>query len=180
MATKKPAAKKAPAKKAPARRATPAPVEAVNLFEPEPSRLQLKAKRLSPEAQLPVYATPGAACFDLHAINTAVILPGEAQVFGTGLAFEVPEGHVMLVYSRSGLGFNSGIRLANSVAVIDADFRGGVMLKLHNDSDVMFKVYKGDRIAQAMLVPIPAVEIVEAEELSETQRGEGGFGSSGR
>lgn len=179
MATKKPAPA---AKKTPARRIAPKVEE--NLFDapqalPHVYPVQLKAKRLSPDAQLPVYATPGAACFDLHAINMGLIPPCDSKTFDIGLAFEVPPGHVMLVYSRSGHGFNNGVRLANSVGVLDADYRGPAKVKLHNDSDVMLKIYKGDRVAQAMIVPIPAVEIVEVEELSETQRGEGGFGSTG-
>ncbi len=177
MATKKTATA---AKKAPARRATPAPVEAVNLFEPEPSRLQLKAKRLSPDAQLPVYATPGAACFDIVTTSQGMLHAGRQSVFDTGLAFEVPPGYVLKVYSRSGHGFKHGIRLVNAVAVIDSDYRGELKIGLRNDSREHVKIYRGDRIAQAMLELAPAVEIVEVDELSETQRGDGAFGSTGR
>lgn len=150
----------------------------VNLFEPD--ALTLKAKRLHPDAQLPEYATAGAACFDIKANETCVVLPGDRCVVSTGLSFEVPDGYVMLVYSRSGHGFNKGVRLVNSVGVIDSDYRGEVLIGLHNDSDVLFKVYKGDRIAQAMLMPVPRATLVEADNLSETERGTGGFGSTGK
>lgn len=142
--------------------------------------LNLKVKRLHKDAVLPRYATEGAACFDLHALED-----GEAGACGgtvqcrTGLAFEVPPGHVMLIYSRSGHGFKNGVRLVNSVGVIDSDYRGEVSVKLKNDSPLRFNIEPGDRIAQAMIVPIPVVKIVEADTLTDTARGSGGFGSTG-
>lgn len=142
--------------------------------------LNLKVKRLHQDAVLPKYATEGAACFDLHALED-----GEAGACGgtvqcrTGLAFEIPAGHVMLIYSRSGHGFNYGVRLVNAVGVIDADYRGEVAVKLRNDSPLRFNVKAGDRIAQAMIVPVPVVNIVEADSLTDTARGSGGFGSTG-
>lgn len=142
--------------------------------------LTLKVKRLHKDAQLPVYATAGAACFDIHADDSCIVLPGDRSAVSTGLAFEVPAGYVMLVYSRSGHGFNKGVRLVNSVGVIDSDYRGELLIGLHNDSDAMFKVYKGDRIAQAMLMPVPSVAITEVDELSTTERGAGGIGSTGK
>lgn len=141
--------------------------------------VQLRFKRLHPEAIMPRYATAGAACFDLHALipNNAPTQPA----LRTGLAFEVPAGHVMLIFSRSGHGFNHSVRLANCVGVIDSDYRGEIMVKLvqdYSDSKPLF-VCHGDRIAQAMLVPIPRVELIEADTISETARGTGGFGSTG-
>lgn len=149
--------------------------------------MQLKIKRLSERAILPVYATEGAACFDLHAClpdNVAMHRPPGALdasvVVPTGLAFEVPEGHVMLIYSRSGHCFNENTRLANCVGVIDSDYRGEVQVKLTRDDGGGLHFVHGSRIAQAMIVPIPRVELIEVDELSDTERGTGGFGSTGR
>ena len=142
--------------------------------------IQIKFKKLHPDAVVPKYATPGAACFDLHAIEGGEVSPcGGTMNFLTGLAFDVPSGYVMLIYSRSGHGFKNSIRLVNGTGVIDSDYRGDVAVKLRNDSALRFDVTKGDRIAQAMLVPVPQVELVEVEDLSDTERGTGGFGSTG-
>ena len=146
--------------------------------------MQLKVKKLLAEATIPVYATQGAACFDLHAclpdsdaaINTC---PNATVVIPTGLAFEVPEGHVMLIYSRSGHGFKLNTRLANCVGVIDSDYRGEVRVKLTRDDGGSLFVTHGDRIAQAMIVPVPRVELIEVDDLDETERGASGFGSTG-
>lgn len=148
-----------------------------NLFSPP--ALQVKVKRLHPNATLPRYATPGAACFDLHSLNGGAIQPGAALVVSTGLAFELPAGHVMLVYSRSGHGYKKGVRLVNSVGVIDSDYRGEVFAGLRNEGSELFIYRAGDRIAQAMILPLPAVELAEADDLSETERGDGGLGSTG-
>lgn len=136
-------------------------------------------KRLHPCAQAPVRATVGAACFDLKTIEAGDVPAHGAHTFRTGLAFEVPPGHVMLIYSRSGHGFKHGLRLSNAVGVIDADYRGEVMVRIQNDKAVSFGFESGDRIAQAMIVPLPAMELVEVDALSGTERGTGGFGSTG-
>jgi dUTP pyrophosphatase len=146
--------------------------------------MKTKFKKVHPLAVAPVYATPGAACFDLTAADDGVPhkLDALARVYRTGLAFEIPAGHVMLVYSRSGHGFNQAIRLSNSVGVIDADYRGEVMVSLRLDASVGAVVNSpraGERIAQAMIVPVDRVEFEESDELSETARGAGGFGSTG-
>lgn len=141
--------------------------------------MKLKVKKLHNNAILPQYATAVAACFDLHACETVVYGSGKSAVIDTGLAFEVPEGFVLLVYSRSGHGFNSGWRLANSVGVIDADYRGSVKVKLVSDRAPIESIQVGDRIAQAMIVAAPQVTIIETTELSSTVRGAGGFGSTG-
>lgn len=147
---------------------------------------QLKFKRLSSRAILPKYATTGAACFDLHALlhegEKKIVNLSKPAVFDTGLAVEVPENHVMLIFSRSGHGFNNNIRLSNCVGVIDSDYRGEIKVKLASDSPTgtHFIVSKGDRIAQAMILPVEQYEIVEAEMLTSTDRGEGGFGSTGK
>jgi dUTP pyrophosphatase len=140
--------------------------------------MQVKIKRLHPKAVMPTYGSDGAACFDLYSIEGGFV--EREDTFKTGLAFEIPEGHVMLVFSRSGHGFKNDTRLANCVGVIDHDYRGEVMVKLRHDSDVgTLSVGVGDRIAQAMIVPYPKVEFTWADDLSDTDRGTGGFGSTG-
>lgn len=141
----------------------------------------LKVKRVHPNARIPRYQTKGAACFDLHSTEEGTIGIGAMQhVFGTGLKFEIPEDHVMLIFSRSGHGFKNDVRLANCVGVIDSDYRGEVKVKLTADQCNHFPVAIGDRIAQAMVIEAKQVEIVLSDELSETDRGEGGFGSTGQ
>lgn len=141
--------------------------------------MNLKTKKLHPDAIVPSYATEGAACFDLHSIETMTIGAGAAHTFRTGLAFEVPPGWRMDVYSRSGHGFKHGIRLANCVGKIDADYRGEVMVRLHNDGLAPITINAGDRIAQAELNTVCRANFILVDELSETARGEGGFGSTG-
>lgn len=140
----------------------------------------LKVKRLDERAQLPTYGTEGAACFDLYALQGGVAYSGGSVLIRTGLSFDIPEGWAMLVYSRSGHGFKNAIRLANCTGVIDSDYTGEVMVKLANDSDFSFTINAGDRVAQAMLVPVQRFSFVEVRELKETDRGEGGFGSTGK
>lgn len=149
-------------------------------------RAPVKVKRLHPAAVLPVHATAGAACFDLIAVDAdnCERHPNDVHgvIFGTGLAFEIPPGFVMLIFSRSGQGFNNAVRLSNCVGVIDSDYRGEVKVALRFDASADYrcpKVRSGDRIAQAMIVAAPAVALVEADELGETERGAGGFGSTG-
>lgn len=147
--------------------------------------MKLKIKKLRPGAVIPKYATVGAACFDLCAVINEIkpvpVYHGLPVTFATGLSFEIPEGWVMLIFSRSGHGFKSGVRLSNCTGVIDSDYRGEVGVKLTKDQDEAgaFEVHHGDRIAQAMLVQIPQVELIEVDELTETARGDGGFGSTG-
>jgi dUTP pyrophosphatase len=142
--------------------------------------MNIKVKTLSAQAQLPTYATAGAACFDIATTSDSVdITPGSSAVLKTDLSFEIPEGHVMMVYSRSGHGFKNGVRLANGTGVIDSDYRGELMVKLHNDGNRVFSVNRGDRIAQAMIVPVTQVIFDAVDELSDTARGTGGFGSTG-
>lgn len=142
--------------------------------------ITVKVRKTHPEAIIPAFATHGAACFDLHALHQ-----GEAGAYSsspavrTGLAFEIPEDHVMLIYSRSGHGFKDGVRLSNCVGVIDSDYRGEIHVKLKNDSPLRFDFKAGDRIAQAMILPIPVVSFIEVSELTITERGESGFGSTG-
>lgn len=162
--------------------AKPAPCESV----------QLRMKRLHEQAVVPTFGTAGSACFDIYAIvdNSAEMLFGSTRdpsgvgpkflVVETGWAFEVPQGWVMKVYSRSGQGFNENTRLANCVGIIDSDYRGPLRVKLARDDDRQLVVRHGDRVAQAMLERVPVVELIEVDELSDTQRGEAGYGSTGR
>lgn len=138
----------------------------------------LKVKRLHADAILPKYQTPGSACFDLHALTEQSRVVSFSSIFRTGFAVEVPPGYVMKVFSRSGHGFNNDVRLANCVGVIDSDYRGELMVKLTADG-LAFVVEPGDRIAQAMLVPVEQWALTEVDELCETVRGAGGFGSTG-
>jgi len=141
--------------------------------------ITLKFKRLHPDAVTPTYATEGAACFDLTATGRAI--HGNTATYSTGLAFEIPQGHVMLVYSRSGHGFKSDLRLANCVGVVDSDYTGEVMVKLTYDGDAEPNwPWIGDRVAQAMIVKLPIVTLEETKELHVTKRGANGFGSTGR
>lgn len=146
---------------------------------PQAEPLTLKVKRLSVDAKLPTYGTAGAACFDLYASADIVVAAGRPGTCSTGIAVEVPEGYVMLVYSRSGHGFKSGVRLANSVGVVDSDYRGEVFARLQNDGKDIFIVRAGDRVAQAMLLPVPRVALEWADELGDTARGTNGMGSTG-
>jgi dUTP pyrophosphatase len=152
--------------------------------------MKVKIKKLHEAAVVPKLSSAGAACFDLcvmgedWGINAQAygveVSSGGAYVFKTGLSFEIPAGFVMLIFSRSGHGFKNDVRLANCVGVIDSDYRGEVMVKLTNDSRGPFRVFNRDRIAQAMILPVLAVEFELAEELSDTARGSGGFGSTGK
>lgn len=134
---------------------------------------------LSDGAVLPKYESRGAACADLASIETKIVPAGGTAVFRTGLKVEVPDGYVMKVYSRSGHGFKSDVRLANCVGIIDCDYRGEVMVKLTNDSVNPFMVAMGDRIAQFMIERAPQFEFEVQENLTSTVRGEKGFGSTG-
>lgn len=142
--------------------------------------MKAKIKKVHQDATTPTYATMGSACFDLYTVDEGLVLPASAKTFSTGLAFEIPEGHVILLFSRSGHGFNHGVRLSNCVGVIDSDYRDAVRVKLHNDRiDGGFHVVKGSRIAQAMIIALPNVGFEVCNELSDSERGIGGFGSTG-
>lgn len=135
--------------------------------------MQVKIKYLHPDAKTPTYATEGAACFDLYAANW----DHETRSFGTGLAFDIPKGWVMKIYSRSGDGFKRGLTLCNSVGIIDSDFRGEVRVKFN--TPWVFSHEIGDRIAQASLEPVSQVTFDVTDEITETKRGQSGFGSTG-
>jgi len=141
--------------------------------------INLKVKLLTDTAKLPTYAHDGDACFDLYAdgVNDNF---GGMYLCDTGLSVEVPRGYAMMIYSRSGHGFKNNMRLSNCVGVIDSGYRGQLMVKLTCDRQIQYVPKVGDRIAQAMLIPVPVVTFEEVTELSDSERGDGGFGSSGR
>jgi len=141
--------------------------------------INVNIKKLDERAIVPKYATDGSGCFDIHTYDTGKVLEFNSKAFSTGLAFEIPDGYVMLVFSRSGHGFKNDVRLANCVGVIDSDFRGQLMVKLTADAEGGLSVESGDRIAQAFIIPYPKVNFIEVEELSGTVRGTGGLGSTG-
>lgn len=127
----------------------------------------------------PFYATVGAAGFDLSSTQNHILMPGETTLVGTGLYFEIPEGYELQVRPRSGVSLKTGLRVANSPGCVDSDFRGEVKVILHNAGDRVEKISKGDRIAQGILSQVPKANFIIVEQLSETDRGTGGFGSTG-
>lgn len=142
--------------------------------------MQIKFKKLSPSGRLPGAANPGDAAVDLHAAEDAHIGPGERWKVGTGIAVEIPPGHAGLVLPRSGLANRHGIALVNSPGLIDSGYRGEIgVLLLNTDPAEIFRVSEGDRIAQLMVTPYVEFEPVEADDLSPSERGSDGFGSSG-
>lgn len=145
-------------------------------------KLRVAFKKLDKSAQAPTYGSPYSAGADLYACieNDVKINPDETVFIPTGLALEIPVGLVGLVYARSGLACKRGLAPANKVGVIDCDYRGEVMVALHNHSDASQTVAAGERIAQLVLAPYIVAAFEEREELSKTVRGEGGFGSTGR
>ncbi len=149
--------------------------------------MELKIKALSSkigtDIPAPFYATPGAAAMDLHAcMDEAVVIPaGGRRIIPTGIAIALPSAdYVALVFARSGLGIKHGIVPANCVGVIDSDYRGEIMVGLQNSGDTGYTVQPGDRIAQLMITPVVQASIAMVEELDDTARGAGGFGSTGK
>ena len=144
--------------------------------------MNINIKRLSETAKLPERGSAYAAGYDLFAdLQEAIeIKPHETYMINTGVAMEIPEGYWGGVFARSGLSAKEGLRPANCVGVVDADYRGPVCVALHNDGEVSRTVVPGQKVAQLVVVPFLAVEFDEVEELSDTVRGAGGFGSTGK
>ncbi|MDE6260915.1 MAG: dUTP diphosphatase [Oscillospiraceae bacterium] len=141
----------------------------------------VSVKLLDPRAKLPAYGSADAAGADLYALTDGPvsIAPGETVLIHTGIAVAIPQGYVGLVYARSGLATKQGLAPANKVGVIDADYRGELMVSLHNHSGETRTVECGDRIAQLVIAPYLTAEFTPADELDDTRRGAGGFGSTG-
>jgi dUTP diphosphatase len=142
--------------------------------------MTLKVRRLDARATLPTRAYPGDAGLDLYALEQGAIAPGERASVRTGIAVEIPDGEAGLVLPRSGLAARHGIALVNAPGLIDSGFRGEVhVLLLNTDPSAPFEIASGDRIAQLVLVKVQTPAVEEVEELAVSERGAGGFGSSG-
>lgn len=144
--------------------------------------MNINIKKLSENAIIPTRGTKYSAGSDLYAcLNEDVIIaPGETKFIGCGISLEIPENYAGLIYARSGMACKMGLAPANKVGVIDSDYRGEIMVALHNHSDSEKTVSNHDRIAQLVVTPFLAVDFTEVTELSDTVRGEGGFGSTGK
>jgi dUTP pyrophosphatase len=142
---------------------------------------QLRVRRLHPEARLPTRAYDGDAGLDLYAVDTMTLEPGDRASVSTGIAVEIPPGQAGLVLPRSGLAARHGIALVNAPGLIDAGYRGEVrVLLLNTDREVAFTVAPGERIAQLVVVRVETPIVTEVQELALSERGAGGFGSSGQ
>ena len=143
---------------------------------------EVKVKKLRDNARLPVYGTAFSAGADLCACldGPVTLAPGETRLISIGISMEIPEGYAGLVFARSGLATKRSLAPANKVGVIDSDYRGEFFVPLHNHGTVAQTIEDGERIAQMILTPYLTAKFVEASELSDTVRGEGGFGSTGR
>jgi dUTP pyrophosphatase len=142
--------------------------------------VSLRVTRLDPRATLPTRAYPGDAGLDLYAVEQAVLAPGERASIPTGIAIEIPAGQAGLVLPRSGLAAKHGIAIVNAPGLIDAGYRGELrVLLLNTDRARAFTIASGDRIAQLVLVQVMLPEVAEVEQLAPSERGGGGFGSSG-
>lgn len=145
----------------------------------------INIKKTDENAKIPTYGSEFAAGADLYAVihneeNKVEIIPGETAFVDTGIAMEIPEGYVGLIYARSGLACKQGLAPANKVGVIDSDYRGNIMVALYNQSNETRIVSEGDRIAQIIIQPVEQFGFKVKENLSGTIRGNGGFGSSGK
>lgn len=145
-------------------------------------KFDVRIKKLRENAKIPTYGSEFAAGADIYAAldETVTISANETKLIPTGLAFEIPQGYAGFVYARSGLASKKGLAPANKVGVIDSDYRGEVMVALHNHGSVPQTVDSGERIAQMIIAPFITADFILSDELSDTVRGEGGFGSTGQ
>lgn len=165
--------------------------------------MEIKIKKLDERARIPHRGSNYAAGYDLYALDKAVVCGGESTTIHTGIAVEIPEGYFGAIYARSGLACKHGLRPANCVGIIDSDYRGEVMIVIHNDvesvktainqisarvsqevvtanHDASYTIEEGDRVAQLIIQKFEAVDFVEVDDLEGTDRGDGGFGSTGK
>jgi dUTP pyrophosphatase len=144
--------------------------------------MKIAVKKVLPGAQLPTYGSEFSAGADLYALldEPCTIAPGETVLLHTGIAMEIPEGYGGFIYARSGLGVKKGLAPANKVGVIDSDYRGEVMVALHNHSLMAQTVAPGERVAQLLITPVYTPGFRTVDELDDTARGTGGFGSTGK
>lgn len=141
--------------------------------------VQVRVKRLNPDAKIPKTAKAGDVAFDLYSVIDIEIKPGERYAVPTGIAVEIPLGYEGQVRPRSGLALKEGITVLNTPGTIDSGYRGEVKTIMINHSNVSFQITKGMRISQLAIRPVPDVTFIEVDNLSDTDRGEGGFGSTG-
>lgn len=144
--------------------------------------MEINITKLNENAKLPEQGSQYAAGYDLFANidEDVTIMPHETKLIGTGLAMEIPVGYFGGIFARSGLSSKEGLRPANCTGVVDSDYRGEVKVALHNDSEVTRTITKDEKIAQLVVVPFLSVSFNEVDKLSDTVRGEGGFGSTGK
>ena len=143
--------------------------------------MNIKVKKLYESVVLPEYKTSGAAAFDFESVIDIIINPNETKIIPTGLAFEIPDGYELQVRPRSGLSAKTKLRVSNSPGTIDSDYRGEVCIILDNiSSEESYTINKGERIAQGVISKVEKITFEEVENLSETERGEAGFGSTGK
>jgi len=140
----------------------------------------LAFKKLHADAKLPQYQTEGASGFDLHSVEEVCLQAGEVKLVPTGLSIEIPKGYELQIRARSGLAAKKGVFLVNGIGTIDSDYRGELKIILSTCLKEPITLAKGERIAQGVLMKIEQARIFEVQELTETNRGEGGFGSTGR
>lgn len=141
--------------------------------------MQIKLKKLHKNAIIPSYKSDEAAGFDLHSLKDYCIKANSRELISTGLAFEIESGYEMQIRPRSGLALKHGISVLNTPGTIDSDYRGEIQIILFNTSDEDFHIKSGDRIAQAVIAQVFQATFIETDSLSQTNRGEAGFGSSG-
>ena len=151
-----------------------------NLYNKENKNMIINIQKLRSDAVIPKRGSNGAAGYDLYSCNRDVIQPHETKKFETGLSIEIPHGYFGGIFARSGLSIKEGLRPGNCTGVVDSDYRGNIVVALHNDSNIPKRVEKGDRIAQLVIIPYLETTFNEVNELNGTERGSGGFGSTGR
>lgn len=142
--------------------------------------MKVNIKKLDERAVIPTYGTEYSAGADLYSIEAVTVEPHKTVLVHTGLALEIPEGYAGLIFARSGLACKRGLAPANKVGVIDADYRGEIMVALHNHTEAPVSIDAGERVAQLAIMPFLKAEFELADELSDTVRGAGGFGSTGK
>lgn len=144
--------------------------------------MEVKIKKLNENAIIPTHGSEEAAGYDLYICSDKIITipPKMSQMISTGLAIEIPKGYFGAIFARSGLASKKGLRPANCVGVIDSDYRGEIQVCLFNDSNIVNNLLPKERIAQLVLLPYEPIDFVENNELNETDRGDGGFGSTGQ
>ena len=145
-------------------------------------KTKVEIKKLDPRAIIPTYGTEFSAGADIYALldEPLTINPGETKLIHTGLAMAIPEGLVGLNFARSGMATKRGLAPANKVGVVDSDYRGEIMVALHNHSEAVQTIDNGERIAQLVIAPYVTADFILSDELDDTDRGEGGFGSTGK